>query len=223
MASGVRKRATGSKARARPATGSNDRVAGADLDREIVDRYSRAGVAMIADEVPQRLDPTLRAALEPATGIDARDIRIHTGRGARRMAESLGARAFAMESGDVFFAGEQFEPTTARGRALVAHELTHVAEGHGGLAARQQGRDPDDQAETLARRVEELVLAQEAPRTREPGESPAEPVQLDLPQSGPDGDHSTGRTFLVDKEVLEEKTHQAIERILRRERERTGR
>jgi DNA uptake protein ComE-like DNA-binding protein len=72
-----------------------------------------------------RLDPTLRAELETAVGIDLESARIHTGAEADRLCEALRARAFT--AGDhVFVRSDLYAPNTHDGRALLVHELTHV-------------------------------------------------------------------------------------------------
>ncbi len=51
--------------------------------------------------------------------------RIHTGPAAERLAAGLRARAVTVGS-DIIFGQREYAPHTTRGRALLAHELTHV-------------------------------------------------------------------------------------------------
>ena len=63
------------------------------------------------------------------------DIRIHANGRAGELTRRLGARAFTVGR-DVYVRPELVEPMTPEGEALIAHELTHVAE--------QTGREPSD-------------------------------------------------------------------------------
>jgi hypothetical protein len=71
------------------------------------------------------LSPELRALFEPRFGYDFGGVRVHTGAAAAGAAETLGARAFTVGH-DVFFAAGEYQPTSAQGQRLVAHELTHT-------------------------------------------------------------------------------------------------
>ncbi|HEX2051573.1 MAG TPA: DUF4157 domain-containing protein [Actinomycetota bacterium] len=74
-----------------------------------------------------------RSFFEPRLGRDLSDVRVHTGDDAAASAERLGARAYTVAS-DVVFAPGEYRPGTASGRALLAHELVHVAQQTGGAA-----------------------------------------------------------------------------------------
>ncbi|RKT20018.1 uncharacterized protein DUF4157 [Streptomyces sp. 1114.5] len=63
---------------------------------------------------------------------DFTPVRVHTGPEADAAARALGARAYTVGH-DVVFAHGSYDPLTAPGRALIAHELAHVAQ-HGGRA-----------------------------------------------------------------------------------------
>jgi len=192
------------------------------LAEAIAERYARAGISILSDERPKRMDPTLRAEMETTIGSDMSGVRIHTDERAREMAESLGARAFAAGSRDVFFAEGEYDPASTKGKALLAHELTHLSEGHAGLARRQH-RAQREGMEVRARRAEEMVLAREEQTRQEPEETEMlEPAEVEHP---PDTrPEATGRptTSKIDKAVLEEKVYETIERQSRRERERRG-
>jgi hypothetical protein len=78
------------------------------------------------------LPESLRARLEPRFGYDFGAVRVHTDGAATGAATALGARAFTV--GDhLFFGAGEYQPTSAQGQKLIAHELTHVV---------QQGADP---------------------------------------------------------------------------------
>jgi hypothetical protein len=71
------------------------------------------------------LEPGTRGLLEGHLGRDFQRVRVHVGAEAGASAEALGARAYTVGSHIVFGRGE-YEPATATGRRLLAHELVHV-------------------------------------------------------------------------------------------------
>ncbi|HEX8558108.1 MAG TPA: DUF4157 domain-containing protein [Pyrinomonadaceae bacterium] len=112
------------------------------------------------------LDASTRAFMEPRFGHDFARVRIHSGGRAAASARAVGASAYTVGR-DVVFGEGQYEPGTARGRRLLAHELTHVvqqrdATPHAGLQARalEVGRSHTP-AEREADAVAERVLAGE--------------------------------------------------------------
>lgn len=73
------------------------------------------------------LPEAARSFFEPRFDRDFGDVRIHTGPGADEIAQSLDAEA--LTSGrDVIFRSRSYEPGSQRGKKLIAHELTHVAQ-----------------------------------------------------------------------------------------------
>lgn len=191
-----------------------------DLEEALRERYARAGTALLSDDAPRRLDPRVRTEMETITGADLSDVRIHTGTEARRAASSMGARAFAAGPSDVFFGPGQYDPSSPRGRSLLAHELTHVAEGESGMA--RVPRAPDrERMEMRARQVEEMVLAKEKAERAPADDKKKEPAKVQLPQKE-SGSTSTPKTVSVDKAALEQKVWERMERDLKRQRERTG-
>ena len=68
-----------------------------------------------------------RSDIETKLGADFGQVRIHTGSEANSLTRSLSARAFTTGS-DVFFADGQYDPFSASGKRLLAHELTHVVQ-----------------------------------------------------------------------------------------------
>ena len=87
----------------------------------------------------QGLSPTLQDSLEALLAADFSRVRIHTDPAAQGANELVGAEAFTLGE-DIYFNTGRFAPNSARGLALLVHELTHVAQGQGGaptLGARQ--------------------------------------------------------------------------------------
>lgn len=81
------------------------------------------------------LNSATRAFFEPRFGHDFSDVRVHTGPEASSSAHSISAHAYTAGSNIVFASG-QYSPDTTAGRALLAHELTHVVQQSGGSEAR---------------------------------------------------------------------------------------
>ena len=73
----------------------------------------------------QALSPTLRAFMEPRFGADFSAVRLHAGAEAATLSRGLGARAFTAGA-HIHFGAGQFQPETAAGRELIAHELAHT-------------------------------------------------------------------------------------------------
>jgi hypothetical protein len=73
------------------------------------------------------LDTATRAFFEPRFGHDLGDVRVFTGPDAARSAQQINARAYNVGRNVVFDNGE-YAPNTSSGRALLAHELAHVAQ-----------------------------------------------------------------------------------------------
>jgi hypothetical protein len=93
------------------------------------------------------LAPKVQAFFEPRLGCDLGGVRVHTDRAADLTARSLGAAAFTV-GGHVAFGAGRYEPGTAAGRRLLAHELAHVARGEigPGVVVRRQALDLTHQA-----------------------------------------------------------------------------
>ena len=73
------------------------------------------------------LSESERAFFEPKFGYDFSSVKIHTGTRAKETAHEVNARAFTIGQ-DVVFGEDQYAPQTIVGKALLAHELTHVVQ-----------------------------------------------------------------------------------------------
>ncbi|WP_291297122.1 DUF4157 domain-containing protein [Elioraea sp.] len=108
-----------------------------EVEEEKLHRAAAAGAATPALAPPavhaglaspsHGLDGASRAAVGPGLSAAAASARIHRGAGADRAARSVGARAFTVGR-DIVFADGHYAPETPSGRALLAHELVHVAQ-----------------------------------------------------------------------------------------------
>jgi outer membrane protein OmpA-like peptidoglycan-associated protein len=88
------------------------------------------------------LAPSQQEFFENQFGQDFSQVRVHADAQAAQLADEASARAFTKGNHVVFGAGE-FKPGTPEGEALMAHELTHVAQqgaaggGEGGATQRE--------------------------------------------------------------------------------------
>jgi hypothetical protein len=89
-----------------------------------------SNVSQALNSPGQPLSPNLRPAMESQFGFDFSKVRVHTDARAADSADSLNASAYTVGTHIVFAAG-QFNPSSSTGRALLAHELTHVAQQRG--------------------------------------------------------------------------------------------
>ena len=102
------------------------------------------------------LDYRLQDSLEQKLDADFSDVRIHTGGRAAQAADAIDAKAFTCGNDIVFNAGE-YNPDSAEGQFLLAHELAHVKQQNGGAPLSMMPKpdadleiDPDPQLEREA-------------------------------------------------------------------------
>jgi len=71
------------------------------------------------------LPPAVRGFMEPRFGASFGNVRVHTGEAAAQQSADLNAHAFTVGE-HVFFGRNKFQPQSAGGRELIAHELAHT-------------------------------------------------------------------------------------------------
>lgn len=76
------------------------------------------------------LQPNIRQLMEPRFGLDFSAVRVHTDSRAQRLAADLHAHAFTFGN-DIFFGVNKWNPASAPGRRLIAHELAHTVQQSG--------------------------------------------------------------------------------------------
>ncbi len=126
----------------------------------------------------QSLPKDVQRKMSAALGYDFSRVRVHADRQADALSKSLHARAFTTGR-DIFFRAGAYQPASAEGQKLLAHELTHVVQqgrgevpGRGKMSVNPPGDQYEQQAEANAQ-----ALAQGAPP--QPGHSQAaSPLQL---------------------------------------------
>jgi hypothetical protein len=112
------------------------------------------------------LEPPVRAEMEARFGHDFSRVRVHTDARAAESARAVDALAYTVGPGIVFDTG-RYAPGTPGGRALLAHELTHVVQQDAGAPPSQlEIGAVDDPAETQA---DSVARGATGPRTRASG------------------------------------------------------
>ena len=120
------------------------------------------------------LDSATRAEMEGRLGHDFGDVRVHTGAAAHDSAKSVNAQAYTVGS-DIVFQQDAYDPSSAQGQHMLAHELTHVVQQRSGpvdgtdAGGGVRVSDPSDRFEREAAASADQAMA--APAT------PAAPVQ----------------------------------------------
>ena len=119
-----------------------------------------------ADETTgEELPGSLRGELESKLGVDFGDLRVHTDDDAAEQARGHDAIAFA-KGKNVYFAEGAYDPSSADGRALIAHEATHVAQQREGGSGSGVSA-PGSAVELEADRVASAFAAGMSPGARE--------------------------------------------------------
>ena len=111
-----------------------------------------AAVARAAAAPGEPLPDRLRGELEQALGVPLDGVRTHRDADSAAAARALHARAFTVGQ-DVHFAPDAYQPDSARGRHLIAHEVAHTVQQRGqapGPQAKLEVSVPGDAAELEA-------------------------------------------------------------------------
>jgi hypothetical protein len=146
-----------------------------DLQRTV----GNAGVGAMLDESPVHgvvgsgggspLDAGTRADMEDRLGHDFGDVRVHTDQAAHDSARAMNAQAYTVGS-SVVFQRDRYDPASADGRLMLAHELTHVVQQRSGpvdgtdAGGGVRVSDPSDRFERAAVANAERAMAQPAQR-----------------------------------------------------------
>ncbi|MBL8058571.1 MAG: DUF4157 domain-containing protein [Anaerolineales bacterium] len=90
------------------------------------------------------LPEATRGVMEERFGADFSGVRVHTDSEAGQISQDLSAQAFT-HGGDVYFNAGKYDPGSADGQRLLAHELTHVVQ-QGAAKPAQRHAQPADEA-----------------------------------------------------------------------------
>jgi uncharacterized protein DUF4157 len=162
----------------------NSAVAGAleDEPSAVHDVIGSGGSPLPAD---------VRTEMEARLGHGFGDVRVHHDAAAHESAQAVNAHAYTVGS-DVVFQRDRYNPDSAEGKLMLAHELTHVVQQRNGpvdgtpAPGGIQVSDPGDRFEREATSTAERAMA--AARTVEPARPPGAAVQRDADEqpAGPD-------------------------------------
>jgi hypothetical protein len=165
---------------------------------------AEGAVNLQAHSAGQPLHPAVLQKMEAAFGTSFSDVRIHVG----PQASSIGAEAFTIGA-DLYFAPGKYDPHTAAGNRVLAHELSHVVQQRNRRVRNPFGygtaivQDPalEAEADRTAARVSALACAARPvqPRMQTPtgAPRPAAHVQaaIQMKQAGaPRPQPAVGRT-----------------------------
>jgi hypothetical protein len=119
-----------------------------------------ASVGAVVRSSGQPLGADVRGFMESRFERDFSGVRVHADGAAAESARAIDAAAYTVGR-DVVFGANQFEPETAAGRQLLAHELAHVTQQAGQSEAATGGLQlgsPTGEQEAQADRAAEAVM-----------------------------------------------------------------
>jgi hypothetical protein len=114
------------------------------------------------------LEPGVRGEMEGRLGADFSDVRVHDDSAAHDSAKAVNAHAYTVGS-NVVFQRDKYDPSSADGKTMLAHELTHVVQQRSGPVEGSSApggikvSDPSDRFEREASANAERVMAGPAP------------------------------------------------------------
>lgn len=119
------------------------------------------------------LDTETRTDMESRLGHDFGDVRVHTDSRAHDSAKAVNAHAYTVGS-NVVFQRDKYDTSSAEGRTMLAHELTHVVQQRSGpvdgtpAGGGVQVSDPSDRFEREAAENAERAMSGPAPAVVSP-------------------------------------------------------
>lgn len=120
-----------------------------------------AAVATAAGSSGSSLPVALQRKFESSLGTDLSSVRVHTGDSSAAAAHAVGAKAYTVGQ-DIHFGAGHYDPSSATGQHLLAHEVAHTVQQRGGALTRQNKLEvssPHDAAEHEADRAADAMVA----------------------------------------------------------------
>jgi len=114
------------------------------------------------------LSPDVRDEMQGRLGHDFSDVRVHNDSAAHESAQSVNAHAYTVGS-NVVFQRDKYDPASAEGKTMLAHELTHVVQQRSGPVDGSTAgggikvSDPSDRFEREASANADRVMSSPAP------------------------------------------------------------
>lgn len=189
------------------------RTVGNDTVQRLAEEQDSPVGEVLAQGGAPLADP-VRADMEARFGTDFSDVRVHTGDDAHASARSVQAHAYTAGSNIVFQRG-RYDPESASGRTMLAHELTHVVQQRSGpvdgtsTGQGYQVSDPGDRFEREASANAERIVGMPSPALADgPGAAPVAPVAAvqrdEEPEEQVQGSFAPGAAVQREEEPEEE-------------------
>jgi hypothetical protein len=177
-----------------------------DLQRTV----GNAGVgAVVGSGGGSPLDADTRTDMEGRLGADFGDVRVHTDQAAHDSARAMNAQAYTVGS-SVVFQRDRYDPASADGRLMLAHELTHVVQQRSGpvdgtdTGTGVRVSDPSDRFERAAVANAERAMAQPAaPAAQRTPEAPTGTATVQRDEA-PEEEEAPAQTFVQREEEEQE-------------------
>lgn len=160
------------------------------------------------------LDLPVRADMEARLGHDFGDVRVHHDAHAEESAKAVNAHAYTVGP-NIVFQRDRYDPSSAAGRIILAHELTHVIQQRSGPVDGTEApggirlSDPSDRFEREAADHAERVMSSASPAP-DTAVAPAAP-DLDAPLQRQEEDREvepTAQGTFVQREQETEETEE---------------
>ena len=120
-----------------------------------------SAVAAASSSSGSPLPETLQRKFESSLGADLSSVRVHTGNSSATANDAVGAKAYTMGN-DIHFGAGNYDPSSADGEHLLAHEVAHTVQ-QGGGAQRMQFKlavsSPGDAMEHEADRAADAMVS----------------------------------------------------------------
>jgi hypothetical protein len=127
----------------------------------------------------QPLPHALEEKYSASLGANLSQVRVHTGGESHQAADAIGASAYTTGN-DIHFAAGKYDPSSAGGRELIAHEVAHtVQQARGGLDLQCKCDPIEDENGICEKDADDAAKNMEAGKPADPGAA-AEPPKIDL-------------------------------------------
>lgn len=168
-----------------------------------------AGVHEVVSSGGSPLDPGVRAEMEGRFGHDFSDVRVHTGSDAHESARSVNAQAYTVGS-NIVFQRDKYDPSSAAGQHMLAHELTHVVQQRSGpVDGTDTGNgvkvsDPSDRFEREAVSNADRIMSAPAAPVQRCEDEPVQRMVVQREEAPAEEEEKPAQTYVQRAEEEEE-------------------
>ncbi len=120
-----------------------------------------SAVAAASSSSGSALPENLQRKFESSLGADLSGVRVHTGDSSAAANDAVGAKAYTMGN-DIHFGAGHYDPSSADGEHLLAHEVAHTVQQSGGAQRMQfklEVSSPGDHLEVEADRAADAMVS----------------------------------------------------------------